>query len=50
MKTGKKTRYLAEKKEVTLLFITHRFKLEQWQEVFYTLGSLEAVKPVFKIG
>lgn len=42
--------YLADKKVRTLPLITHRFKLEQWQEAFDVLEKLEAIRPVLKIG
>ena len=43
-------KYLAEKKVSTLPLITHTFKLEQWNEAFKTLESLEAIRPIFTIG
>ncbi len=42
--------YLAEKKVSTLPLITHTFKLEQWNEAFRILESLEAIRPIFTIG
>ena len=42
--------YLAEKKVSTLPLVTHTFKLEQWNEAFRTLESLEAIRPIFTIG
>ena len=42
--------YLADKKVSTLPLITHSFQLQQWQQAFRTLESLEAIRPVFTIG
>ena len=42
--------YLADKKVSTLPLITHHFKLQQWEQAFRTLETLEAIRPVFKIG
>jgi L-iditol 2-dehydrogenase len=42
--------YLADKKVSTLPLITHRYKLEQWEQAFRTLESLEAIRPAFEIG
>lgn len=43
-------RYLADKKVSTLPLISHMFKLEQWNEAFRALESLEAIRPIFTIG
>lgn len=42
--------YLADKKISTLPLITHHFTLQQWEQAFRTLETLEAIRPVFKIG
>jgi len=42
--------YLEKKKVSTLPLITHSFKLQQWQQAFRILESLEAIRPVFTIG
>ncbi|MHB9070794.1 MAG: zinc-dependent alcohol dehydrogenase [Sedimentisphaerales bacterium] len=43
-------KYLAERKVLTLPLITHHFKLSQWQDAFSVLESMDAIRPIFKIG
>lgn len=42
--------YLADKKVSTLPLITNRFGLDQWQQAFKALESLEAIRPIFQMG
>jgi L-iditol 2-dehydrogenase len=46
----KALKFLSEKKVKTLPLITHRFRIEQWEQAFNVLETLQAVRPVFLIG
>ena len=38
---------LSRKKVKTLPLITHRFRIEEWEEAFHTMETLRAIRPVF---
>lgn len=38
---------LSKKKVKTLPLITHRFRIEEWEEAFHTMETLKAIRPVF---
>ncbi len=42
--------FLSGKKVETLPLITHRFRIEEWEEAFRVLETLQAIRPVFLIG
>ncbi len=46
----KALKFLSQKKVNTLPLITHRFRIEEWEQAFNVLETLQAVRPVFLIG
>ena len=46
----KALKLLSEKKVKTSPLITHRFRIEEWEEAFRVLETLQAIRPVFLMG
>ena len=42
--------FLSEHKVSTAPLITHNFELEQWQDAFNVLETMDAIRPILKIG
>ena len=46
----KALKFLSEKKVETMPLITHWFRIEQWEQAFHVLETMQAIRPVFLIG